>query len=120
MRRLLRPLAWSAAALVAAVILAYVCEDVVLRYRLGHGGSATLFDKVTIYEAGAVKGGKLEYYFDQPQVQECVRAMFPHFGDAPCWYVRRHSLKILSRSHAAAPGVRVAANPPRPQGARSW
>jgi hypothetical protein len=119
MRRLLHMLAWVAAALVAAVALAYVCEDLVLRYRVGHGGSANVFDHVTVYEAGAVKGGKLEYYFDRPQVRECVRAMFPHFGDPPCWYARRHSLKILSRTGGAGPAARAAANAQRRQGDRS-
>jgi len=39
------------------------------------------------------KNGKLEYYFDPPEPEECVRSLFPHFGDRPCWYVERHKKK---------------------------
>jgi len=87
------------AALVATVA---GCEDLWLRYRMSHGAGANLFDQVTIIEAGEVKGGKLEYYTDQPQMQTCVHAVFPHFGDAPCWYVKRHTTKMLSRRERPA------------------
>jgi len=97
MRRLLRILGRCLFLFVALVALVYVCEDSLLRFRLAHGGRARVFDTLTVYEAGAVKGNKLEYYFDQPQAVTCVRAMFPHLGVPPCWYVRRHSIKILSR-----------------------
>lgn len=119
MRRLLYMAARWLVAVIAVVALVYVCEDVVLRYRVGHGGSANVFQKVTTYEAGEVKGGKLEYYFDQPQVEVCVRAMFPHFGDAPCWYARRHVVKILSRGIGAGPGVPGTARARMRQGERS-
>jgi hypothetical protein len=39
------------------------------------------------------KNGKLDYYFDPPEPEECVRSLFPHFGDRPCWYVERHKKK---------------------------
>jgi hypothetical protein len=98
MQRLLKFVGRWILALAGLIVAVYVCEDVVLRYRAGHGGASAVFDRVTTYEAGEVKGGKLEYYFDQPGVEVCVRAMFPHFGDAPCWYARRHTIKVLSRS----------------------
>ena len=96
MGRLLRIVARWFFVLVVLVALVYVVEDVVLRYRLAHGGSAKVFENLTVYEAGAVKGNKLEYYFDQPLTQTCVHALFPHLGDPPCWYARKHSIKILS------------------------
>ena len=108
MHRLLKLVArWMllAAGLVLAV---YVCEDLVLRYRVSHSGAGAVFDNVTTYEAGAVKGGKEEFYFDQPQVEICVRALFPHFGDAPCWYARRHTVKLLSLLSSGALGGSVA------------
>ena len=31
-----------------------------------------------------------------PSVQEqCVNAMFPHFGARPCWYVERHTMQTI-------------------------
>ena len=37
-----------------------------------------------------LKGGKTSYSYDQPQAMECVISLFPHFGDTPCWYLKRH------------------------------
>ena len=39
------------------------------------------------------KNGKVEYQFGAPEEQPCVNSLFPHFGYAPCWYVRRHTQK---------------------------
>ena len=97
MARLLRIAARGLLVLVTLLALVYVGEDAVVRYRVSHGGSAQVLETLTIYEAGAVKGNKLEYYFDQPQLQTCVHAIFPHLGDPPCWYARKHAIKILSR-----------------------
>lgn len=30
-----------------------------------------------------------------PVQEECVNAMFPHFGARPCWYVSRHTMQII-------------------------
>ena len=119
MRRLLRILAWWFLGLVALVALFYVCEDAFLRYRVAHGGSAQVFENLTIYEAGAVKGGKLEYYFDQPQSETCVHAVFPHLGDPPCWYARKHSIRILSRLRLPAPRRDARLTAAWPHGVRS-
>jgi|SRR5271170_4304274 len=94
--------------LVLAAVVAAVagCEDLWLRYRMAHGAAGNLFEQVAIYEAGEVKGGKLEYYMDQPQTEQCVHAIFPHFGNAPCWYLKQHTTKVISRG--MAPGFPVA------------
>jgi len=39
------------------------------------------------------KSGKLEYYFDQPQVQQCSHTLFPQMGYTPCWYLQRKANK---------------------------
>jgi hypothetical protein len=44
------------------------------------------------------KNGKTDYEFDaqQPEVTTpCVHAIFPHMGDAPCWYLQRNSQKPI-------------------------
>lgn len=111
MRRLLKIVGRALLLAAAAVVVVYIGEDMLLRYRAKHGGADAVFDGVTTYESGAVKGGRQEFYFDQPQVETCVRAIFPHFGDAPCWYVRRHTIKQLTQTgkgtgsaHAASGG----------------
>lgn len=103
MRRLLWIVVRALVVVAGVIAVVYVCEDMLLRYRANHGGTDAVFDNVTTYEAGAVKGGKEEFYFDQPHVEVCVRALFPHFGNAPCWYVRRHTVQLLSREGREAP-----------------
>ena len=38
-----------------------------------------------------------KFYFEPlPPVQEqCVNALFPHFGSRPCWYVSRHTMQAV-------------------------
>ena len=77
------------AALVVMVILppvVYVADALVLQYRLAHGSGS---EPMTVYFATRLKNGKLEIFTDRPQTETCARAMFPHFGYRPCWYVRR-------------------------------
>jgi hypothetical protein len=28
--------------------------------------------------------------------ERCVYSLFPHFGNRPCWYVRRHTMNITN------------------------
>ncbi|MGB7585793.1 MAG: hypothetical protein WBM11_13175 [Terriglobales bacterium] len=75
--------------LLAALI--YGGDWLVLRYRIWRHqdgfGSVTVTPEYVIHE----KNGKTEYQFAQPQDQNCVRSLFPHFGYNPCWYVSRHT-----------------------------
>ena len=64
----------------------YVGDTLVLQYRLGRGGGSEV---ITVYLATRLKNGKLEVFTDRPQTEVCARAIFPHFGYRPCWYVRR-------------------------------
>ena len=97
MGRLLRILwRWSLALLLLVAVIA-LCEDLLLRYRMKRGPAGAVLDQVTIYDAAELKDGRLEIYFDHPVTQRCVRAIFPHFGDPPCWYVRRHPVRLLAR-----------------------
>jgi hypothetical protein len=50
---------------------------------------ATALGSVTYYYASALKDGKAEVYFDQPQTEICVHSLFPHSGHGPCWYASR-------------------------------
>jgi hypothetical protein len=72
--------------LVALPALVYVVDAGVLRYRLARGGGR---ETLTVYFATRLKSGKLEIFTDRPQTEVCARALFPHFGYRPCWYVRR-------------------------------
>jgi hypothetical protein len=73
-------------ALIALLAVMYFVDAGVLRYRLARGGGREM---LTVYFATRLKSGKLEIFTDRPQTEICARALFPHFGYRPCWYVRR-------------------------------
>jgi len=52
-------------------------------------------DTVTLYVATKLKNGQTEIYYNQPITEACVRALFPHGGRTPCWYLRRSPLKRI-------------------------
>jgi len=69
----------------------YVADDLSVRYRIP--GSRQPLGTVTIrrYDAISEKNNKTEFVFEEPVIQTCVRALFPHLGYQPCWYLSRHS-----------------------------
>ena len=60
-------------------------------------------EEVTIYCATTLKNGKVEIFWDTPQREVCVRALFPQLGHAPCWYVRRRTVRLAAVSPRDAP-----------------
>ena len=71
--------------------LVYACDYASLRFRIPNNRAQ--FGSVTVQRALIIpmKDGKTQYSFDPPAPQECVNSLFPHFGDVPCWYLRRHA-----------------------------
>ena len=80
----------SVAAALGLTLIAYVVDSVVFRYRVGKNqalGQVT----VTSYDAVAQKSGKTQFIFNDPTLQTCVHALFPHGGYEPCWYLQKHA-----------------------------
>jgi len=74
--------------LLAAVAL-YFADWALLAVRLArHQGTATV--TVNQYLATPLKGQKEEYDFLGSVDQPCVRSIFPHNSDQPCWWLERH------------------------------
>jgi hypothetical protein len=73
-----------------ALILFYIGDD--LSARLGLPGHRPTFGTVRVRRQIDVpqKNKKTEFYFEPPEDQACVNALFPHFGVQPCWYLNRH------------------------------
>lgn len=46
--------------------------------------------QVDQFLATPLKGQKEEFDFLGTQAQSCVRAIFPHPSNPPCWWVERH------------------------------
>ena len=83
MRRILQ-----AAAAASAVL--YVGDLIVARVR---GDAAFGSVRVNVLYAVPEKAARMDFMPGAPQDVECVRALFPHFGDDPCWYASRQKTK---------------------------
>jgi hypothetical protein len=71
--------------------LAYGVDYVVFRNRVA--ANRQPYGQVTVmpYYAVQQKNGKTQFIFNPPEARPCVHALFPHAGDAPCWYLQRHT-----------------------------
>ena len=86
MTRLKRGLRIAAAALAAL----FVGDLVVARVR---GDAAIGSVRVNVLYAIPEKAARMDFSAGPPQDIECVRALFPHFGDGPCWFAARQKTK---------------------------
>ena len=85
---------------VALAAVVYAADYAVVRLRAAYPRLGRAFDSVQMERlyAIALKNGRTEYQLDaqQPEVTvTCVRALFPHLGYNPCWYLRRNSQKPI-------------------------
>ena len=87
-------------AIALGVVLVYVADDLSVRYRMTLRRANDPLDTVTLYVATKLKNGQVEIFYNQPVTEVCVRALFPHLGHTPCWYVRRATLKLVEREGA--------------------
>jgi hypothetical protein len=78
------------ASLAAAAAVAYLADYLSLRLGIP---SRAQFDSVEVrrFYAVKLKNRQTSYMFDDPKPTDCVNALFPHYGDNPCWYTRRHT-----------------------------
>ena len=76
--------------------LLYIGDYLSLRYRIPNHREQ--FGTVMVERSYAIpqKDRKTEYMFDPPAPQTCVNSLFPHFGDPPCWYLRRHTRQQIN------------------------
>ena len=88
-------LRWSVVALVVALALLYVGDDLSVRYRLTRHQPDDPLEAITVYYGTTLKGNKVEIFYDNPSTETCVHAMLPHLGYRPCWYVGRIKVVVL-------------------------
>jgi len=77
-------------------VVLFAGDYLALRYRFARHGVNSVTTKLVTYDAALLKDNKYRVFSDQPQTQTCARSIFPWLGLDPCWYVRRHSVKILN------------------------
>jgi hypothetical protein len=77
-----------------ALLMVYAGDYLSVRYRIPNREPLGTV-KIQRYYAVRQKDRKIEYYFLDPENQQCVHSLFPHFGGNPCWYVSRHTKKEI-------------------------
>ena len=90
----------TAALAVALAVIVYAGDYAVVRLRVANPRWGNAFDSLHVVRLLAIplKNGRVDYQLDtlQPEATvTCVRALFPHLGYQPCWYVRRQSQKPI-------------------------
>jgi len=83
-----------AIAILAAAALIYIGDFAWVRVRMMHPKSDDPFETITALRILAVdeKGNRTEFTVDPVQPQQtatCVHSLFPHYGDQPCWYLKK-------------------------------
>jgi hypothetical protein len=78
-------LAWIGGVLIALAGICYAADFVWFEYRVRNAKPNDPLETVTFYYATAMKNGKVEVFYDQPQKDTCVHSIFPHGGYRPCW-----------------------------------
>jgi hypothetical protein len=73
------------------LVLIYAADYLSVRFRFPNNRQAFGVVRVQRYYAVPKKNGKPDFYFDRPQNETCVRSLFPHFGDPPCWFLKRRA-----------------------------
>lgn len=71
----------------ASLALVWAGDYVLLKFSRAQVSTVT----VRRYYAIDKKANKVEYIFDSARDQSCVNSLFPHLGQVPCWYLRRHT-----------------------------
>lgn len=100
MSRLSNILKRTISGIVAAIVVLFVLDYLVLRAKVTFPklGAATGTVQMTRMYAIAQKNGRVEYEMDvnQPQVtMPCVHSLFPHMGSSPCWYLEQNANKPI-------------------------
>jgi hypothetical protein len=73
------------------VALLYAADDLCFYYRIPRNRETLGRVEVHRYYALHKSRTKTNFVFAEPENQVCVRALFPHSGHPPCWYLSRHS-----------------------------
>jgi hypothetical protein len=89
-------------ALIVLLALAalYTGDYLSARYRIP--GNRQTLGNVQVLTQYAVrqKDGRIEYSLGDTETDTCVRSLFPQLGYPPCWYLSRHTTKLIQVGRA--------------------
>ena len=93
-----------ALALASALLLVfYLCDYAALLLRIPGNREQLASVEIRRYYAIKQKSGQTEYAPADPLTRTCVQSVFPHFGVAPCWYVRKHTVEYIDEGPPSLP-----------------
>ena len=78
--------------LLAVVVLLYLGDWIALRVRAQTSSTV----QVQQFLRTPLKGQKEEFDFMGTVDQPCVRSLFPHNSETPCWWLERHKIRWVS------------------------
>jgi hypothetical protein len=88
-------LKWIAGVLVACAALVYAGDFLWFEYRMHGAKSNDPLETVNFYYATAMKNGKVEVFYDQPQTATCVHSIFAHGSYMPCRRFNRSGIQLI-------------------------
>jgi hypothetical protein len=95
MRRALFFLRWLLIAVGVVLLALYAGDYLTVRYRMARARPGEPLEEVTFYYATLLKNGRVQVFYDQPQTEVCVHALFPQLGYRPCWYSHQHNVRRI-------------------------
>ena len=78
------------AGIALALAVLYAGDYLILKIRDHKGQKVYETVEVENYSTVPEKNNRVEFFYDDPDTEECVHSLFPHSGDNPCWYDNRH------------------------------
>jgi hypothetical protein len=94
-RRTLAPTTRIALALAVLLVLVYLVDWALWSGKKASPDKTLAYGTVTSFYGTGTKGGRVEIFTDQPQVETCVRSLFPHDGYRACWYVSKSGVQTF-------------------------
>jgi hypothetical protein len=81
-------------ALLVLLVVLYAGDWIVLHLRGSSQTSSTV--QVEQFLRTPLKGQKEEFDYMGTVAAPCVRAIFPHSSETPCWWLQRHKIQWVS------------------------
>jgi hypothetical protein len=81
---------------IGVIVVLFVGDYSWLRVRAARNQNPYDIVQIQVVEQIPQKGNKAEYVPQDPRMQSCVRSIFPHENQQPCWYLRRHTQQQIN------------------------
>jgi hypothetical protein len=80
--------------LLTVLVVLYAGDWIALRVRAQPQASSSV--QVEQFLRTPLKGQKEEFDYMGTVAQPCVRSLFPHSSQTPCWWLERHKIQWVS------------------------